>query len=276
MYVQIRTATSAIGVTLSLPERQLLAAYLLSESPWLNLCAAGDERLFVAAAQHRFRRRAPEAAYLHSFYQDVCLAARTLMGFLQRWAQHLARAPPLPDLPVYGLPIPEGQYIFRGYRMDPVLPPTPPSVLLPLASFTTSPEVAMQFACQAVQSMHFREFLDPRTQQIFGGGTSGLRVFLVARVCPGCSLVPLGPAAVKVAEHEVLSASVRFMETYRRSVHNPAILPLLDGCISPVPDVTQATRDSATGFLRSRRDILFAPHEILFISGELRPLAPPA
>ena len=85
-----------------------------------------------------------------------------------------------------------------------------------------------------------------------------------------------GPVAFKPTEHEVLGASVCFVETCRRSVLHPAISPLAAGRILPIQDVTGASPDSDTEFLRSRDDVLFAPHEILFISGELRPLFPQA
>ena len=143
---------------------------------------------------------------------------------------------------------------------------------LPLASFSTCPIAAMQFACRAVQNVHYGGFIDPRTGRSFGGGAFGLRVLLIGRVSPHCALAPLGPVAFKPTEHEVLGASVCFMETYRRSVLRPAILPLSAGRILPVQDATGASPDSDTEFLRSRADVLFAPHEILFTSGELRPL----
>ena len=97
---------------------------------------------------------------------------------------------------------------------------------------------------------------------------------MLGRVSPSCALAPLGPAAINTAEREVLGASLRFVETYRRSVLNPAISPLSAGGILPVRDPTGATRDADTEFLRSRNDLLFAPHEVLFISGELQPWAP--
>ena len=193
---------------------------------------------------------------------------------IQRWAHVLTRSPFPPDLPSTQLPLPEGQYIFRGYRLDPLLPQAPPSQPLPLASFTTCPVVAMRFACQAVYSIHFVGVIDSRTRRIFGGGTSGLRVVMIGRVSPNCALAPLGPAAINTAEREVLGASLRFLETYRRSVLNPAISPLSAGGVLPVRDPTGATRDDDTEFLRSRNDLLFAPHEVLFISGELQPWAP--
>ena len=131
----------------------------------------------------------------------------------------------------------------------------------------------MQFACRAVQSMHYGGFIDPRTGRSFGGGASGLRVLLIGRVSPHRALAPLGPVAFKPTEHEVLGASVCFMETYRRSVLRLAILPLSAGRILPVQDATGASPDSDTEFLRSRDGVLFVPHEILFISGEFRPLS---
>ena len=131
----------------------------------------------------------------------------------------------------------------------------------------------MQFACRAVQSMLYGGFIDPRTGRSFGGGASGLRVLLIGRVSPHCALAPLGPVAFKPTEHEVLGASVCFIETYRRSVLRPAILPLSAGGILPVQDATGASPDSDTKFLRSRDGVLLSPQEILFISGELRPLS---
>ena len=50
--------------------------------------------------------------------------------------------------------------------------------------------------------------LDPRTRRIFAGGTSGLCVLMIGRVSPNCALVLLGPVAFKLAEREVLSASL--------------------------------------------------------------------
>ena len=194
------------------------------------------------------------------------------MALVQRWAR-LSRAQPSPAVLRPSPPLPDGQYIFRGHRFDPLLPQGGASLPLPLASFSTCPIAAMQFACRAVQSMHYGGFIDPRTGRSFGGGASGLRVLLIGRVSPHCALAPLGPVAFKPTEHEVLGASVCFMETYRRSVLRPAILPLSAGRILPVQDATGASPDSDTEFLRSRDGVLFAPHEILFISGELQPLS---
>ena len=179
-------------------------------------------------------------------------------------------------MPNPNLPLPEGQHIFRGYRLDPLLPQAPPSLPLALASFTTCPVAAMQFACRTVQSAHYTGFIDPRTRRIFAGGTSGLRVLMIGRVSPNCALVPLGPVAFKLAEREVLSASLCFVETYRRQVLNPAILPLTEGSILPIQDTLGAYSDPDTEFLHSRTGLLFAPYEILFISGTLRPLTPNA
>ena len=131
----------------------------------------------------------------------------------------------------------------------------------------------MQFACRAVQNVHYGGFIDPRTGRSFGGGASGLRVLLIGRVSPRCALAPLGPVAFKPTEHEGLGASVWFLDTYRRCVLRPAILPLSAGRILPVQDATRASPDSDTEFLRSRDGVLFAAHEILFISGELRPVS---
>ena len=270
----ILEATRPVGITTSLLERQVLAAYLLSESPWINLGAAGHEQIFSAVAQHRFRNKPQSANSIPQFYQEACTAAQTLLVLVQRWAHVLTRSPVPPDLPSTQLPLPEGQYIFRGYRLDPLLPQAPPYQPLPLASFTTCPVVAMRFACRAVHSVHFAGVIDPRTRRIFGGGTSGLRVVMIGRVSPNCALAPLGPAAINTAEREVLGASLRFVETYRRSVLNPAISPLSAGGVLPVRDPTGATRDANTEFLRSCDDLLFAPHEVLFISGELQPWAP--
>ena len=85
--------------------------------------------------------------------------------------------------------------------------------------------------------------------------------------------MPLGSVAFKLAEREVLSASLCFVETYRRQVLNPAILPLAEGGILPIQDTVGAYTDPDTEFLRSRTGVLYAPYEVLFISGELRPLA---
>ena len=116
----------------------------------------------------------------------------------------------------------------------------------------------MQFACRAVQSMHYGGFIDPRTGRSFGGGVSGLRVLLIGRLLPRYALAPLGPVAFKPTEHEVLGASVCFLETYQRYVLCPAILPLSAGRILPVHDATGASPDSNTKFLRSRTGVLFA------------------
>ena len=76
-----------------------------------------------------------------------------------------------------------------------------------------------------------------------------------------------------MAEHEVLSASLCFGKTYRRQVLNPAILPLTEGRILPIQDTTGASAVPDTEFLRSRTGAFFAPYEVLFISGKLRPWA---
>ena len=133
----------------------------------------------------------------------------------------------------------------------------------------------MQFACRAVQSMHYGGFIDPRTGRSFGGGASGLCVLLICRVSPHCALAPLGPVAFKPMEDEVLRASVCFVKTYRRSVLHSGILLLSAGRILPLPvqDAIGASLDSNTDFLRSRTGVLFALHKILFISGKLRPLS---
>ena len=198
------------------------------------------------------------------------------MALVQRWAHFLVRAQSTPAMLYPNLPLPVDQYIFRGYRLDPLLPQAPPSLPLALASFTTCPVAAMQFACRTVQSAHYTGFIDPRTRRIFAGGTSGLRVLMIGRVSPNCALVPLGPVAFKLAEREVLSASLCFVETYRRQVLNPAILPLAEGGILPIQETSGAYPDPDTEFLRSRTGVLFPPYEVLFISGELRPLAPGA
>ena len=144
--------------------------------------------------------------------------------------------------------------------MDPHLVSTQPTAVLPLTSFTFSPEVAMEFACRSVLSVHFLGFTDPRTS-----------VFLLARASPGCSLVPLGPAAIKQSEQEILGASIRFIETYRRSVLNPAIPPLSEGRTVPVRDTTGAHPVANTMFYQSSAGQLYAPLEVLFFSRELRP-----
>jgi len=272
----VQTAIHTLGVPTTLEEHQCLAAYMLSESPWLNLAAAREEHLFCALARHRFRRMHFDDGTLSHFYADACAAAQVVIAVVERWALFLTRARLSPGAPSPPLPLPEGQYIFRGYRLDPLLPQAPPSLPLPLASFTTCPVATMQFACRAVQSMHYAGFIDPRTGRIFGAGTSGLHVLMIGRVSPHCALAPLGPVAFKAAEHEVLSASIRFVETYRRPVLNPAISVLSEGRILPIQDATGASPDSDTEFLRSRTGILFAPYEVLFISGEIRPLFPRA
>ena len=130
----------------------------------------------------------------------------------------------------------------------------------------------MESACRSVFSIHFRGFTDPRTQRPFGGGPTGHQVFLLARASPGCSLVPLGPATIKQSEQEILGASIRFIETYRRSVLNPAIPPLSEGGIVPVRDTTGARPVPNTMFYRSSAGQLYATFEVLFFfSGELRP-----
>ena len=109
------------------------------------------------------------------------------MALVQRWAR-LSRAQPSSAVMRPSPPLPDGQYIFHGYRFDPLLPQGGASLLLALASFSTCPIAAMQFACRAVQSMHYGGFLDPRTGRSFGGGASGLRVLLIGRVSPHCAL----------------------------------------------------------------------------------------
>ena len=44
---------------------------------------------------------------------------------------------------------------------------------------------------------------------------------------------------LKLAEREVLSASLCFVETYRRQVLNPAILPLAEGGILLIQDTSR-------------------------------------
>ena len=83
-------------------------------------------------------------------------------------------------------------------------------------------------------------------------------------------LVPLGPAAIKQSEQEILGASIRFIETYRRSVLNPAIPPLSEGRIVPVRDTTGAHPVPNTMFYRSSAGQLYAPFEVLFFSGNMR------
>ena len=75
----VQVATRALGITTTLGECLFLAAYLLSESPWLNLSAARDEHVFFALARHHFRRKNPEDAALSRFYDDACAAAQAVM-----------------------------------------------------------------------------------------------------------------------------------------------------------------------------------------------------
>ena len=155
--------------------------------------------------------------------------------------------------------------------MDSHLVSTRPPRVLPLTSFTFSPEVAMEFACRSVLNFHFLGFTDPRTHRPFGGGPSSQCVFLLARASPGCSLVPLGPAAIKQSEQEILGASIRFRETYHRTVLNPAIQPLSTGRLVPVQDTTGARPVPNTMFCESAAGQLYAPFEVLFFSGEILP-----
>ena len=167
----------------------------------------------------------------------------------------------------------------RNTTTLPWIPPGPspsPSTTLPapgLGKLHYLPCGCYAVRVQDRASADYAGFIDPRTCRIFAGGTSGLRVLTIGRVSPNCALVPLGPVAFKLAEHEVLSASLCFVETYRRQVLNPAILPLAEGGILPIQDILGAYTDPETEFLRSRTGVLFAPYEVLFISGELRPLA---
>ena len=98
--------------------------------------------------------------------------------------------------------------LYRGFRADPELPGPLVPHSYALASFSSCPLAALQFACRAVHSAHFMHFTDPRTNRPYGGGDHGLRVLVIATPHPACQLIDLTGAAVKATEYEVLTCSV--------------------------------------------------------------------
>ena len=77
----VETEARGAGINTTREENQCLAAYLLSESPWLNLGAARDEQLFLALARHRFRRQNPSDEILSQFYAAIlCCHLRCRTG----------------------------------------------------------------------------------------------------------------------------------------------------------------------------------------------------